>query len=53
MDAEARRLILIAPGHVDLLSDEERRVFVEWVDLGAQWDLPTEGVGGKEEGTTP
>ena len=53
MDAGAKRLILIAPGHVDLLSDEERRVFVEWVDLGAQWDLPPEVSGGREEGGTP
>lgn len=26
------------PVHDGLLSDEERRLFVEWIDLGARWD---------------
>ncbi len=41
-DAGTSTITLIAPGHLDLLSDEERRVFTEWIDLGAQWDLPPE-----------
>jgi len=41
-DAGTNTMTLIAPGHLDLLSDEERRVFTEWIDLGAQWDLPPE-----------
>jgi hypothetical protein len=28
--------------HVDVLSPEERRIFIEWIDLGAQWD-PLDG----------
>ena len=28
--------------HAGILSDEERRILVEWIDLGAQWDLPPE-----------
>ena len=28
--------------HLGILSDEERKVFVEWIDLGAQWGLPEE-----------
>lgn len=39
--------------HFDLLSDEERRVFTEWIDLGAQWDLPTEDSGHGDAGVTP
>ena len=39
--------------HFDLLSDEERRVFTEWIDLGAQWDLPTEDSGHGDAGATP
>ena len=26
--------------HVDLLSPGERRIFIEWIDLGARWDTP-------------
>jgi hypothetical protein len=45
--ARASRLIGVlsgrhTPDHLERLSDEERRVFVEWIDLGAQWDLPGE-----------
>jgi hypothetical protein len=45
--ARASRLIWVLSGrdtsdHPDRLSDEERKVFVEWIDLGAQWDLPPE-----------
>jgi hypothetical protein len=29
----------VPTSHLDLLSDDERRIFVEWVDLGAQWDM--------------
>jgi hypothetical protein len=28
--------------HLGILSDEERKVLIEWIDLGAQWDLPGE-----------
>ena len=49
----ADNLVFIAPGHVELLTDEERQVFVEWIDLGAQWDLATESPGEGEEGAVP
>jgi hypothetical protein len=39
--------------HFDLLSDEERKVFVEWIDLGAQWNLPAEDSGHGDAGATP
>jgi hypothetical protein len=29
----------VPANHADLLSESERRTFVEWVDLGAQWDV--------------
>ncbi len=43
----------ILSDHVDLLSDDERRIFVEWIDLGAQWDQPEESPTGEERGITP
>ncbi len=52
-DTGTNTMTLIAPGHLDLLSDEERRVFTEWIDLGAQWDLPTEDSGHGDAGATP
>ena len=52
-DTGTNTMTLIAPGHLDLLSDEERRVFTEWIDLGAQWDLPTEDSGHGAAGATP
>ena len=51
-DRGAPEMHPIPSDHANLLSDEERRVFVEWIDLGAQWDLP-EVSGGREEGVTP
>jgi hypothetical protein len=52
-DRGAQTMTQIPSDHVDLLSDDERRIFVEWIDLGAQWDLPIEGSSGIEEGATP
>jgi len=52
-DRGAQTILQIPSDHVDLLSDDERRIFVEWIDLGAQWDLPAEGPGKREEGVTP
>jgi hypothetical protein len=52
-DREAQSMSQIPSDHIDLLSDEERRVFVEWVDLGAQWNLAAGGPNGTEEGAMP
>ncbi len=52
-DLEAQTMTQIPSDHVELLSDDERRIFVEWIDLGAQWDLPAERPGETEEGATP
>jgi hypothetical protein len=52
-DEAADHLVLIAPGHVELLTDEERQVFVEWIDLGAPWDLAAESPGAGEGGAVP
>jgi hypothetical protein len=52
-EAGTDNAILIAPGHVGLLNDEERRVFVEWIDLGAQWDLAGGSPGEVEGGAVP
>lgn len=49
----AQAMTHIPSDHVDLLSDDERRIFVEWIDLGAQWDLPAGSFGGTEEGASP
>ena len=47
-DRGAQTMTQIPSDHVDLLSDDERRIFVEWIDLGAQWDLPIDrGSGGR------
>jgi hypothetical protein len=45
-------MMLIAPGHVELLDDLERSVFTEWIDLGAQWDLPEASRDGDDRETS-
>ena len=52
-DRGAHTMPQIPSDHVDLLSADERRIFAEWIDFGAQWDFPAEGSVGKEEGATP
>ena len=52
-DRGAQKMTPILSDHVDLLSDDERRIFVEWIDLGAQWDQPEESPTGEERGITP
>jgi hypothetical protein len=29
----------VSASHLDLLNEDERRTFVEWIDLGARWDM--------------
>ncbi|MGB5882234.1 MAG: hypothetical protein WBH85_19585, partial [Thermoanaerobaculia bacterium] len=29
----------VPASHLDLLNADERRTFVEWIDLGARWDM--------------
>ncbi len=53
LDPGTETMSQIPSEHVGLLSDDERRVFVEWIDLGAQWDLPEESPAGEERGITP
>jgi len=43
-DAAKRPIKTIPPSDVEPLTDDERRTFVEWIDMGAMWDgIPDEG----------
>jgi hypothetical protein len=42
-DATKRPIKTIPPGEVEPLTDDERRTFVEWIDMGATWDGIPEG----------
>lgn len=43
-DAANRSIKTIPTGELEPLSDDERRTFVEWVDMGAMWSgIPDEG----------
>ena len=43
----------IPAGHSDLLDELERRLVVEWIDLGAQWEVPAVDQHAETEGAAP
>lgn len=51
-DRDTRPLQEVPRDHVDLLSPEERQVFIEWIDLGAPWDFPRDSAPGSVEGAS-
>lgn len=52
-DRDGRPTQEVPQDHVDLLTREEMRTLIEWIDLGAQWDPPGSSRPETTEGASP